>query len=222
MKLGLVSDIHGNLPALEAVLSDMPDDVDEIVCLGDIVGYGPWPSECVHTIMEHCEEVVQGNHDREVRDPEGYTENEQAMAGLWYTQNELIRANLLWLHMRPRKTDFLDGDVLLVHDHPEEVDRYVTPRSFPEVRPYLDDYRACFLGHTHIQHEAVIDDRLILNPGSVGQPRDGDPRASYAVVETEDWSTELCRVEYDVGKVQKKVVEVGLPSEIGERLESGR
>ena len=222
MKLGLISDIHGNLPALEAVLSDMPEDVDKVICLGDVIGYGPWPSECVHRMMENCDTVIQGNHDREVRDPEGYTDNEQAMAGLRYAQNELIKANLLWLHMRPRRTDFLDGDVLLVHDHPEEVDRYVTPRAFPEVRPYLDDYKACFLGHTHIQHEAVIDDRLILNPGSVGQPRDGDPRAAYAVVETEDWSAELRRVEYDIGKVQDMVEKQGLPSEIGKRLESGR
>lgn len=222
MKVALLSDIHSNLPALEAVLDEMPDDVDELVCLGDIVGYGPWPSECVHLIQEYCNTVIQGNHDREAPDPEGYTNNEMAMAGLRYAKSELINANLVFLQSRPRKTDFLDGEVLLVHDHPEDVDRYVTPRDFPRVRPYLDDYKACFLGHTHIQHEAVIDDRLILNPGSVGQPRDGDSRAAYAIVDTEDWSTDLRRVEYDIKKVQRKVEEEGLPREIGDRLKSGR
>ncbi|WP_436928712.1 metallophosphoesterase family protein [Halosimplex halobium] len=222
MNLGLISDIHGNRPALEAVLADGADDVDEFVCLGDIVGYGPWPSECVHLIQQHCETVIRGNHDREALDPEGYTDNEMAMAGLRYAEAELITANLEWLQSRPRKTDLLDGDALLVHDHPEQVDRYVMPRGFPEVRPYLDDYEACFLGHTHLQHEAVIDDRLILNPGSVGQPRDGDSRAAYAVVDTDTWETDLRRVEYDIETVQRKVAEEGLPPEIGERLAGGR
>jgi len=222
MKNALVSDIHGNLPAFEAVLDDVPDDVDQVVCLGDIVGYGPWPLECVRRVWQHCDVILQGNHDREFVDPEGYTDNRQAMKGLYYAQEKVKGRYREWLQNLPRKQDFLEGEVLLVHDHPEEVDRYVMPRAFPEVRPYLDDYEACFLGHTHIQHEAVIDDRLILNPGSVGQPRDGDSRAAYAVVDTDSWETELCRVEYNIAKVQRTVEEVGLPSEIGDRLETGR
>ncbi len=173
-------------------------------------------------IQEHCSIVIQGNHDREALDPEGYTENDHAMAGLRYAQEELIKANLVWLRSRPRKTEFRDGEILLVHDHPEYIDRYVTPRQFPKIRSYLDEYAACFLGHTHIQHEAMIDGRLILNPGSVGQPRDGDSRAAYVVVDTNSWESELHRVTYDIGKVQEKVAEVNLPSEVAERLESGR
>jgi putative phosphoesterase len=221
MKVGVVSDIHGNLPAFEAVIDDMPEDVDEMVCLGDIVGYGPFPLDCVRRTWQYCRPVVQGNHDREFVNPEGYTDNEMALEGLRYSKQQVKGSYREWLQDLPRRTDFLDGDVLLVHSHPEEVDRYVTPRSFPEVRPFLDDYRACFLGHTHIQHEAVIDDRLILNPGSVGQPRDGDSRAAYAVVDTDGWSVDLRRVEYDVEEVQRKVESVGLPGELGERLESG-
>lgn len=222
MKVGLVSDIHGNLPALEAVLNDIPGDVEQLVCLGDIVGYGPWPSACVELVQEHCGTVLQGNHDREFVDPEGYTDNEQAMAGLRYTNEEVNGDNRDWLQDLPRRQDFNDGDVLLVHDHPEIVDRYVTPRSFSDIRPYLDDYKACFLGHTHIQHEAIIDNRLILNPGSVGQPRDGNPKAAYAVVNTETWETDLHRVDYDIRQVQRKVKEVGLPQEIGDRLAVGK
>lgn len=222
MILSVISDIHGNLPALEAVLEDVPDDVDKLVCLGDVVGYGPWPVECVAQVKAHCSTIVQGNHDREVADPDGYTDNEQAMAGLYYAREQLQDADIEWLQSLSRRTEILGGRVLLVHDHPETIDRYVTPRSFPEVRPYLDDYDAALLGHTHLQHEAVIDDRLILNPGSVGQPRDGDSRAAYAVVDTDNWETDLRRVEYDIGRVQEKVEEAGLPREIGDRLASGR
>ncbi|MCY4730481.1 metallophosphatase family protein [Natronomonas gomsonensis] len=221
MKLGVISDIHGNLPALEAVLRDIPEDVDDIVCLGDVVGYGPWPLECLRKVWQHCDVVVQGNHDREFVDPEGYTDNGQAMEGLRYAKKEVKGSYREWLQNLPEKTSY-NEDIFLVHSHPEKIDYYVVPRDFPKIRAFLDDYKACFLGHTHIQHKAVIDDRLILNPGSVGQPRDGDPRAAYAVVETEDWSAELRRVEYDIGKVQDMVEEQGLPSEIGTRLESGR
>lgn len=222
MQIGLISDIHGNRVALNAVLEDLPSALDETICLGDIVGYGPWPQACLELVREHCSICLQGNHDREVRSPAGYTNNDQAMAGLWYAQDALTDDELAWLGSLPRRTTAVDDSLLLAHDHPEKVDRYVTPSAFAGVRPYLDEFEACFLGHTHIQHEAVIDGRLILNPGSVGQPRDGDPRAAYAVVDTDTWETSLHRVAYDIGRVQDTVAEQGLPSEIGDRLASGR
>jgi putative phosphoesterase len=221
VKIALISDIHSNLPALEAVLSDIPSAVDQIICLGDIVGYGPYPLECARKTFQQCDVVLQGNHDREVTTPVASGFNDQAIAGLQYANEQLDDRYREWLQNLSRKISFNDN-ILLVHDHPEEVDRYVLPSKFPRVRPHMDNYRACFLGHTHIQHEAVIDDRLILNPGSVGQPRDGDNRAAYAVVETDDWETDLRRVEYDIQKVQARVNEVGLPIEIGNRLAQGK
>ena len=221
MKIALLSDVHGNLPALETVIADIPSDVDTVICLGDIVGYGPYPLECARIVFQHCDLVLQGNHDRELPAPGASGFNDQAIAGLHYANEQLDDRYREWLQKLPRKTTFAD-EILLVHDHPEKVDRYVLPSKFPRVRPYLDQYRACFLGHTHIQHEAVIDDHLILNPGSVGQPRDGDNRAAYAVVETEDWETDLRRVEYNIQKVQARVDEVGLRSEIGEQLANGK
>jgi len=220
-RLGIISDIHGNHTALQAVLADMPADIDEVVCLGDVVGYGPRPSECIATVRESCSTVLQGNHDREVCRPAQPGFTDQAVAALTYTNEQLQQSEIEWLTGLSRRADYGE-DVLLVHDHPEERDRYVLPREFPEVRPYLNDYRACFLGHTHVQHEAVVDDRLILNPGSVGQPRDGDPRAAYAVVNTMDWVTDHRRVEYDIAAVQRAVERAELPEAIGRRLTTGR
>jgi putative phosphoesterase len=222
MKLAVISDVHGNLTALEAVLEDVPEDVDETICLGDVVGYGPKPLECVRKVWQHCDVVLQGNHDREFVDPEGYTGNRQAMAGLRFTQEKVKGEYREWLQNLPRRTDYLDGDILLAHDHPEEVDRYVTLQDFPEIRPYLDDYKACFLGHTHDQGEKIVDDRLVLNPGSVGQPRDRDFRAGYAVVDTSDWTTDLHRVRYNIDEVREQVARAGLPKETAERLSYGR
>jgi diadenosine tetraphosphatase ApaH/serine/threonine PP2A family protein phosphatase len=119
--------------------------------------------------------------------------------------------------------DVSGGDLLVVHDHPEHVDRYVRPPDFSRMRPYLDEYDGLALGHTHVQHQATVDGRLVLNPGSVGQPRDGDPRAAYAVVDTdtEPPTATLHRVEYDVERVQAAVRAAGLPERTADRLARG-
>jgi putative phosphoesterase len=220
MQIGLISDIHGNLPALETVLSDMPA-VDQIVCLGDVIGYNPWPSECVERVREIASVTVQGNHDRTVRTPETYRANQMAYAGLEYAQEELSEKQLSWLDELPRKATVADDQFLIVHDHPEVQDRYVMPHMFSELWSYLDGYYGLALGHTHIQHKEVDGNRLLVNPGSVGQPRDEDPRAAYAVLDTEDVSVEFHRVEYDIDRVINKVESVGLPNKIGTRLLDG-
>ena len=216
-----MADIHGNLPALEAVIDTMPP-VDQLVCLGDMVGYNPWPRECVDLVRDVADIILQGNHDRVVDDPSAYSHNEMAQAGIRYAHEELSREDRNWLRSLPDRREI--DEFVLVHSHPdpEMLDTYVLPRDFPRMRPYLDEYTGILIGHTHIQHEAVIDDRLILNPGSVGQPRDRDSRAAYAVVDTESFETELCRVEYPIDEVLRAIDSAGLPSEIGERLVEGR
>jgi putative phosphoesterase len=219
MRLAVLSDVHGNLPALEAVLADMPP-VESVVFLGDVIGYNPWPQECIQRIWEVADIVLQGNHDRLVDTPEALRGNEMAYEGLRYARSQLTEEEKQWLTSLPEQGE-VDG-FLLVHSHPGEQDAYVLPRMFPRMRPYLNEHKGILLGHTHIQHEAVIDGRLILNPGSVGQPRDGDGRAAYALVDTESLDTEFRRVEYDHWVVVRAVEEAGLPVETSERLAEGR
>ncbi|QHS15804.1 metallophosphoesterase family protein [Halopenitus persicus] len=235
MRVGLIADVHANLPALEAVWSDMPA-VDAVVCAGDVVGYNPWPAECVERVREIADAVVVGNHDRTVDRPHEYAANRMAEAGLEHAKRELTDAQREWLADRPRSVTVADGDLLVVHDHPTIQDKYVYPSEFPALRRHLDDYRGLVLGHTHVQHRETVDGRAIVNPGSVGQPRDGDPRAAYAVLETdpnvdgsnsrdesapEPMTVDLHRVEYDVDRVVDRIADVGLPERTGSRLRKG-
>ncbi|AGN02391.1 MJ0936 family phosphoesterase [Salinarchaeum sp. Harcht-Bsk1] len=221
MRIGLLSDVHANLPALEAVLDDMPD-VDSIVCAGDVVGYNPWPADCVERIRDVAAVTVQGNHDRMVETPVRYAANQMAHAGLQYALDTLSEAQLEWLRELPASTTFGNGDYLLVHSHPEHRGNYVYPEDFAELRPYLEDYDGVVLGHTHVQGKAHVDGRLVVNPGSVGQPRDGNSNAAYAVLDTEENDAELHRVHYDVDRVHHEIAVEGLPAESGDRLFLGK
>lgn len=220
MEVGLISDVHGNLPALEAVLEDMPD-VDRLLCAGDVVGYNPWPAECVDRVRDVADATVVGNHDRNVRTPEEYRANQMAKAGLEYAKEQLSASQLEWLDELPRKAWFPDDEFLLVHDHPEIEDKYVLPSEFHGLPRYLDDERGVVLGHTHVQHSETAAGRLLVNPGSVGQPRDGNPDAAYAVLDVDAWEVDLRRVAYDIDSVVSRVEETGLPDRIGTRLLDG-
>lgn len=220
MRIGLISDIHSNLPALETVLDDIPS-VDRIVCAGDIVGYNPWPAECVERIRDLTDAVVIGNHDRTVERPHEYRANHMAEAGLKFAKESLSAEQLEWVTTLPRRLTFADDQFLLVHDHPKFQDKYVYPAEFSSVGRYLEGFRGAIIGHTHIQHKAVVDDRLVVNPGSVGQPRDGDPRAAYAVLDTDEPRVDLRRVDYDIDRVIERIEEVGLPERTGTRLRDG-
>lgn len=221
MKIGVISDIHSNKVALDAVLRDM-EPVDPIVCCGDVVGYGPRPAECVATIQEKCDYVVRGNHDRSANSPEEYRGHDMVYSGLSHTNEQLSEEQLEWILNLPRTCEV--EDYLVTHSHPDsaQLDTYVRPRMFSSMTQHLDDYDGLFLGHTHVQHAENADDRLVLNPGSVGQPRDQDKRAAYAVVDTDENSATLHRTEYDIELVQQQVREENLEPRIGERLSEGR
>lgn len=222
MEIGIISDIHGNLPALQAVLEEMPA-VDRLICVGDIVGYNPWPAECVEIVRDRCSLIVQGNHDAHVTDPARYTSNEMALAGLEHAKEQLTHEQIEWLDDLSLRTTFADTQYKIVHSHPDpaKLGTYVLPKDFTRLRSYLDEHEGLVLGHTHVQHKAPVDGRLIVNPGSVGQPRDGNPDAAYAVLDTDAQSVSLHRASYNIDRVITKVEEVGLPPSIGARLLDG-
>lgn len=219
MEIGVLSDIHGNKVALEAVLADMPS-VDALVCAGDVVGYNPWHAECVEAMRERDVPTVMGNHDRAVVGETSFGFNSMAGAGVQHARETLSDEHIEWLADCPESQRVFDGRVKLVHSHPERRDHYTYPEEFsPRL---LGDEDVLVLGHTHIQHHESYEEGIVMNPGSVGQPRDGDPRAAYAVLDLGEMAVTEHRTPYDIERVQEAVDREGLPSRIGNRLEEGR
>ena len=237
----VMSDIHANLPALEAVLADaLP--YDEVWFLGDLVGYGPDPNECIERVRELPCTSLAGNHDWAVLgrlDLNSF--NRDARAAYTWTREELTTESREYLSDLPSRAE-PDG-VTIVHASPREpiweyvLDTHVALANFDHFSTAL-----CLLGHSHIPLLFVLDDdgqrcavalpedrdpvvldssRVILNPGSVGQPRDGDPRASYAILDTDEATWELHRVEYSIETVQKRMRDRKLPRRLIARLAFG-
>jgi len=219
MNVGVLSDIHSNRVAFEAVLADAPE-LDALVCAGDVVGYNPWPAECVAMVREREIPTVMGNHDRAVASGTAFRFNSMAKAGVEHARQRLTEDQREWLAGLPNERLAFDGRVKVVHGHPDDPDHYTRPEEFSPA--LLDDEDVLVMGHTHVQHHEVYDEGVVLNPGSVGQPRDGDPRAAYAILDLDDLSVEERRVEYDVEAVQAVVADTGLPSRVGSRLSEGR
>ncbi|MWV41863.1 metallophosphoesterase family protein [Natrialba sp. INN-245] len=222
MKVGLISDVHGNRVALETVLSAMPS-VDEVLCAGDVVGYNPWPAECVDELRERDVPTVMGNHDAAVAAETPFRFNGMARAGVEYAKRHLSEDHLEWLADHPAERLECDGRIKLVHGHPDDPDRYSRYTYPRESSPrLLGEEDVLVLGHTHVQGVERYAEGIVVNPGSVGQPRDGDPRAGYAVVDLETMTVESHRVEYDVEAVQEAVAATDLPEQIGTRLTRGK
>lgn len=219
MRVGLLSDIHSNLPALETVLEHMPE-VDTLVCAGDVVGYYTWPAECVEVLRDRSVPTVMGNHDRAVAGDTAFRFHGSARAGLEYARDELTSQDLTWLQSLPDDRVLFDGRLRLVHGHPRDPDRYTYPEEVTD--DILVDEPVLVLGHTHVQFAKTVSDGLVINPGSVGQPRDGDPSAAYAVVELDTLEVTQYRVKYPIDKTADAVAEAGLPSGLADRLYEGR
>ncbi|GAA0222753.1 metallophosphoesterase family protein [Haladaptatus pallidirubidus] len=219
MKVGVISDVHANRVALDAVLDDMPA-VDALLCAGDVVGYNPWPAECVDILRDRVAASVMGNHDRAVVSGAVFSFNSMASAGVEYARDELNDLQREWLANRPTSTIACDGRVRIVHGHPDDPDYYTYPDEFSS--ELLGDEDVLVMGHTHVQHHDVYDEGIVMNPGSVGQPRDGDSRAAYAILDGDELTVEEHRVNYNIESVQEAVRKAGLPERIGSRLVEGR
>lgn len=220
MRFGVLADIHGNLPALEAVCESMPP-VDGYLCAGDVVGYNPWPAACVDRVRELDAITVRGNHDRAVAFDGGERFNWMAKAGVDYARERLDDDHLEWLRSLPTEQYVADGTVHIVHGHPDNPDRYTYPTEF-SASMLGEGVEVVVLGHTHVQGMRQFEEGIVLNPGSVGQPRDGDPEAAFAVLDLSGEPTvEQNRVGYDVDRVVEAVGNAGLPTKIGTRLRSG-
>lgn len=229
MRIAIISDIHSNLEALNSVLSSFRS-YDRLYCLGDIVGYGAQPNEVIEVLRGLKPDlVIAGNHDYAVLtgDVTGFV-GHAARAALW-TRRVIEPENLKFLSRLPLTESHPAGgtSITAFHGSPREpLEEYVFP-GVPEValRGLLDmaEGEILLLGHTHLPMFYRWGKRAILNPGSVGQPRDGDPRASYAILETEDDKIEYqhIRVKYDIDSAASKIREQQLPVFLADRLYRG-
>ncbi|MBN1954392.1 MAG: metallophosphoesterase family protein [Anaerolineae bacterium] len=242
MRYLILSDIHANRPALEAVLKDAAS-FDMIWCLGDLVGYGPDPNECVERIqgLEHLS--LAGNHDWAALGQLSLDHfNLDAREANSWTREELWPSTREFLESLP--TSMVQDDITLAHGSPREpVWEYLLDAGLAAINFRHFSTQICLVGHTHIPIAFVLNEenarcyplvppysgplaldphRMILNPGSVGQPRDGDPRASYALLDTDARTWELRRVAYPVEITQERMRARSLPRRLIDRLALGR
>jgi putative phosphoesterase len=237
MQFAIISDIHGNLPALEAVLEDIASlGVEEIYHLGDLVGYNPFPDEVATRVKELGLPGVVGNYDLAVAadaaDPIGEYLNpaisEMAKEIYRWTRARLSDATTEYLLTLPERLtlDLGDWRVLLTHGSPRHVREYLRPRlTDAELLPILAGVEAqvIFTGHTHIPMVRRVEQKLLVNPGSVGFPKDGDPRASYALVNVgRNFDVEIRRVPYDIDQAVGALLAAGLPVQAAQDLHYGR
>lgn len=246
MRYLVISDLHSNQEALEAVLAGAGGRYEQIVCCGDLVGYGADPNRVVDWARANLTLVIRGNHDKTAA---GVTSddwfNQAARAASGWTARELTLGNRQYLANLPRGP-ILTGAFAMIHGSPTDEDEYVT--DLYEARcafPYLDR-AVTFFGHSHLQggfrhgarrYENVPrpetgetalriqiepDTWYLINPGSVGQPRDMDPRAAYALYDSQAGEVELRRTAYDIAAAQRKIRAAGLPEILAARLAVGR
>ena len=242
----IISDLHSNLPALEAVFKDIDaQGIEEVICLGDVVGYGPYPVECLRLVKERARVCLLGNHDEALLG-EPLSFSVHAARAVEWTREQMPRGEAefeaLWEYIACMELMWNRDDDLFVHGSPiEPTQEYLMPGDDLTSQKYDHVFgefsRLLFVGHTHLPCVITPDrkvrrakelegaytldqEQAIVNVGSVGQPRDGDPRACYAVVD--DLTVRWRRIPYDVDQTMSRIREVGLPDQLAERLMKGR
>ena len=242
MLYGICSDIHSNATAFEAVLQSMRENgVERRVCLGDIVGYGVDTDECVNLVKENMDVCLIGNHDSvAVRYESSVGFNPYAKQAIEWTQKNLSKESVTYIRSLPYIQE--ENDICFVHASPLSPADWVYVTDLEDALNAFDHFseRYCFVGHTHSpviiasrplaipkildEYEYVIanTERLLVNVGSVGQPRDRDPRACWCLLDTETKCVRLIRVEYDIRETQNRMKKQGMPSFLIDRLSVGR
>ena len=250
--IAFISDLHSNTEALDAVLNKIDElDVERIICLGDVIGYGPEPRETLLKTMEVCEFSLLGNHEHGSM---FYASdfNPKARAALDWTRDQLNRRDCprdenmrMWNYLADMKETYREDNFLLVHGSPRDpVKEYMLPKDIGDSEKMagcfeiMAESQLCFVGHSHVPGVypesggfiapddvggvyQIGEERALFNIGSVGQPRDGDPRASFATLNSD--SVQFYRVEYDIVATQEKIRAIEeLPDYLAERLEKGR
>jgi predicted phosphodiesterase len=249
MRIAIISDIHANLPALEAVLEAISDGPsEEIWCLGDVVGYGAQPDECAEIVADRCTICLVGNHDLAVLDElDTSTFSPAAAAAVRWTREAMDASTADFLSgLEPQNTEL---EVALYHASPRDpVWEYVLWPDQAAECIRVQDRRVSFIGHSHVAlyFAADADDpddgpleaggaqagagteldltagRWLVNPGSVGQPRDGDRRAAWLELDTEAWTARFHRVEYDIDRAAEAILATDLPEHLARRLYVGQ
>jgi diadenosine tetraphosphatase ApaH/serine/threonine PP2A family protein phosphatase len=240
MRIAVVADVHANLEAFQAVLQHA-GDVDELWSMGDIVGYGPDPSACISLLHTYPQISIAGNHDYAATGVIGTEEfNPHAAEAARWTATQLSLEDQLWLSNL--SAVHIEGEFTLAHGSLNDpIWEYLV--SPDRARDHLEHQATpyCFVGHTHLPHVytdgqtrlleskpgngeeiALGPRRVIINPGSVGQPRDGDPRAAYCLLDTDQRRVTFHRVAYDFEMTQAKMRSIGLPEYLAQRLQEGR
>lgn len=238
MKIALIADIHSNLAALQTALEKIAElQVDRILCLGDVVGYGPRPNECVDLVKEKCHLSLMGNHDHAVlglTDP--FYFNQYAKDAVDWTRRVLSVSNRQFLSQMPFM--HVENGLLFVHSTPTEPEEWHYVLSEYEARLYMEQMkqRICFNGHSHVPvvftdsgeriyaQEIELEpekEKYIINVGSVGQPRDGDPRLCFAVYNSDNHLLQYYRLEYPVEQTCAEILDNHLPPFLAARLKVG-
>jgi putative phosphoesterase len=228
MRVGLLSDVHSNIHALRAVLEDVDRvEPDQLGFLGDAVGYNAYPAECLAGLRERCDVLILGNHDEAVVEGGEEWFNSAARSGVEHSREELDADAVSFLRELPEQTQI--ADIHLVHGSPRgPTTEYVFPDTHPEAleqmvhHPSVGDVSMVAMGHTHVPFVREVGDLTAFNVGSVGQPRDGDPRACWTLVDTATGEVEARRVEYDIDAAAEAVRKAGLPGRTASRLYEGR
>ncbi|MDP8011519.1 MAG: metallophosphoesterase family protein [Thermoplasmata archaeon] len=218
-ELIVISDVHANIIALREIYKRFNFGI--VIHAGDIIGYNPYPYETIQFFIKQKIKTILGNHDRALINGDTFGLNEYASMAIEWTMQHLDNYSIEYLKSLKKsiKMNIFGKRVAVYHGSPKNDDEYIYEEDLEEnIIP--KDVDVLILGHTHIPYVKRFNEKIVINPGSVGQPRDGDPRASFVRID-ENWNARIERVEYDIEEVYKKIEESGLPDFLGTRLFKG-